>query len=100
MNADSVVLINAMGVDKGTSERVIDPAQKDHTTYFGSYTLLNESEPDKLDKLDRSKLKLNDVILPKSEGFGEQHFMIKYLPEKNFYILKDCGDGTGTFIKI
>jgi len=26
MNADSVVLINAMGVDKGTSERVIDPA--------------------------------------------------------------------------
>ena len=68
MNADSVVLINAMGVDKETSERVIDPAQKDHTTYFGSYTLLNESEPD---KLDRSKVKLNDVILPKSEGFGE-----------------------------
>ena len=42
----------------------------------------------------------NDVILPKSEGFGNNHFYIKFCPEKNFYTLKDMGDGTGTFIKV
>ena len=65
---------------------------KDNCTYFGSYCTLNTS-PIETDKL-------NDVILPKGEGFGEQHFMIKYESAKNQYYLKDLGKGTGTFIKI
>jgi hypothetical protein len=43
---------------------------------------------------------LNDVILPKGDGFGERHFMIKYMYEKNYYIIKDLGEGSGTFIKV
>jgi len=34
------------------------------------------------------ELKFNDVILPKDEGFGLNHFVIRYCPEKNNYILK------------
>ena len=67
----------------------------DFSTYFGSYNgeeIRNKSEID--------EKKLNDVILPKLEGFGLRHFMIKYWLDKNGYFLKDLGEGSGTFIKI
>jgi hypothetical protein len=38
--------------------------------------------------------------LPKGDGFGDRHFMIKYMIEKNYYIIKDLGEGSGTFIKV
>jgi hypothetical protein len=34
---------------------------------------------------------VNDVVLPKCEGFGENHFVIRYCPEKNNYVIKDLG---------
>lgn len=44
--------------------------------------------------------KLNDVILPKTEGFGPRHFLISFSLEKNGYCLRDLGEGTGTFIRV
>lgn len=38
--------------------------------------------------------------MPKADGFGDRHFMIKFCVDRNSYILKDLGEGTGTFIKI
>ena len=68
---------------------------RDFTTYFGCYSSINEENPSQI-----NKDKINDVILPKNDGFGERHFMIKYLIEKNYYMIKDLGEGTGTFIKV
>ena len=68
---------------------------KDFSTYFGSYCSLLIEDQNKI-----NKDKLNDVILPRADGFGDRHFVIKYLIEKNYYILKDLGEGSGTFIKI
>ena len=68
---------------------------KDFSTYFGSYCSLSEEDPSKV-----NKDKLNDVILPKADGFGGRHFMVKYMIEKNHYMLKDLGEGTGTFVKV
>lgn len=70
-------------------------ALRDFTTYFGSYCSVSEENPANI-----NKDKLNDVILPKNDGFGGRHFMIRYIVEKNHYLLKDLGEGTGTFIKV
>lgn len=65
------------------------------TTYFGSY---NQTDVEANQILETNKL--NDVVLPKSEGFGRRHFMIQFNLEKNGYFIKDLGEGTGTFIKV
>ena len=46
----------------------------------------------------------NDVFL-EEEGEEDEHvkkrfFMIKYSPEKRTYLLKDLGDGSGTFVRL
>jgi FHA domain len=71
------------------------PFENDMTTYFGSYNLTDIDPKD-----DLEPEKLNDVLLPKSEGFGRRHFMIQFSIEKNGYYLRDLNDGSGTFIKI
>lgn len=44
---------------------------------------------------------INDYILSMEEqGLGKRHFVIEFDPEKNIYLLKSLGDGTGTFIKV
>ena len=70
-------------------------SESDMTTYFGSYNI-TDVEANQI--LETNKL--NDVLLPKSEGFGRRHFMIHFSLEKNGYFLKDLGEGTGTFIKV
>lgn len=67
----------------------------DLSTYFGSYNF-NDVEANQI--LEENKL--NDVLLPKSEGFGKRHFMVQFSIDKNGYFLKDLGEGTGTFIKV
>lgn len=67
----------------------------DFITYFGAY---NISDLQKGQNIDESKL--NDVILPKAEGFGQRHFAIQFNVEKNWYCLKDLGEGTGTFMRV
>jgi hypothetical protein len=42
---------------------------------------------------------VNDILLPAAEkGVGKKHFMIKY--DSGHYLLKDLGDGMGTFVKL
>ncbi|OMJ80059.1 hypothetical protein SteCoe_19789 [Stentor coeruleus] len=45
---------------------------------------------------------VNDMILPQNEkGVGKRHFMIQYKAEpKSMYLIKDLGDGMGTFVRI
>ena len=45
---------------------------------------------------------INDIILPQSEkGVGRRHFMIQYKnSDKRAYLIKDLGDGMGTFIRL
>ena len=45
--------------------------------------------------------KANDIILPKSEfGIGSVHFVIEFNSMSSQYLIKDQGDGTGTFVKL
>ena len=42
-----------------------------------------------------------DIVLPRDEfGVGSVHFVIEYNSVTSQYLLKDEGDGTGTFIKL
>ena len=44
---------------------------------------------------------LNDIIVPAEEaGMGTVHLLIQYKSERKGYFIKDCGQGTGTFVKI
>ena len=51
-------------------------------------------------------LKINDIILPESEkGIGKRHFMITFVKGSNYldksaYMIKDMGEGMGTFIRL
>ena len=67
----------------------------DFCTYFGSYSI---NDLQKGVAIEQGKL--NDVILPKAEGFGPRHFAIQYSIDKNGYFLKDTGEGTGTFLRV
>ena len=40
------------------------------------------------------------IQLSNDEDIGQNHFQIRYCPFKNKYLMKDMGDGAGTFIKI
>ena len=69
----------------------------DFTSYFGSYEPISDLQQ-KMFNADVDKL--NDVILPSHDGFGERHFYIKYSNDLNCYMIKDLGEGSGTFIKV
>ena len=49
---------------------------------------------------------INDIILPKKEkGIGKKHFVIKFCkdlenPDRGSFMIKDLGDGMGTFLRI
>lgn len=46
-------------------------------------------------------VRINDIILPEDEkGVGSRHFMIQYFKEKGTYMIKDMGEGMGTFIRL
>ena len=51
-------------------------------------------------------LKINDIILPEEEkGVGKRHFMIQFVKgekyiDKGAYMIKDMGEGMGTFIRL
>lgn len=69
----------------------------DFTTYFGSYEPISDIQQKMIDAdID----KLNDVLLPEHDGFGARHFYIKYSNDLNSYMIKDLGEGSGTFIKV
>ena len=42
----------------------------------------------------------NDIILKNDEAIGKSHFKIRFDPIKNKFLMKDMGDGSGTFIRI
>lgn len=42
----------------------------------------------------------NNVVLKNDETIGKCHFRIRYCPFSNKYMIKDMGDGSGTFIRI
>ncbi len=43
----------------------------------------------------------NDIVVPSDEiGMGGVHLVVQYKPEKKGYFMRDCGQGTGTFIKV
>ena len=42
----------------------------------------------------------NDVILKNDEAIGRCHFRVRFDPTKNKFLIKDMGDGSGTFIRI
>ena len=42
----------------------------------------------------------NDIILKNDEAIGRSHFRIRFDPVKNKFLMKDMGDGSGTFIRI
>ena len=44
---------------------------------------------------------VNDIILPQTEkGVGKRHFIIQYQQKEERYMIKDLGDGMGTFIRL
>ena len=46
-------------------------------------------------------LQVNDIVLNEEEkGVGSRHFMIQYFKEKGNYMIKDMGEGMGTFIRL
>ena len=85
----TIINIDARGVIG--SKRNIN----DGSVYFGTEipnVIVNEFQGDH---------QVNDVIVPDQENaVGQQHFVIKFYPEKNGYFLKDLAEGTATFIRI
>ena len=53
-----------------------------------------------------SNSRVNDIVLPEKEkGVGKRHFMIQFIKGKNYkdngaYMIKDLGEGMGTFIRL
>ena len=53
------------------------------------------------DKSGATGKPLNDIIISQDEsGMGNVHMLIQYKPEKKSFFIRDCGQGTGTFVKI
>lgn len=62
--------------------------EKDGRAYFGTDT-------------GQGQHQTNDCVFSMDEqGFGRRHFVIEYEASRNVYMLKDLGDGTGTFIRV
>lgn len=82
MPQGTTFLINACGYEN--SDRRVN----DGCVYIGTHGK-SEEEFD------------NDIVIPEEEeGMGHKHLVIKYSMETKEYLLKDLGEGTGTFIRI
>lgn len=42
----------------------------------------------------------NHIVLKNDEAIGRCHFRVRFCPYRNKYLIKDMGDGSGTFIRI
>lgn len=42
----------------------------------------------------------NNIILKNDEAIGRSHFRIRFCTIRNQFLMKDMGDGSGTFIRI
>eukprot|EP00831_Metopus_contortus_P082974 TRINITY_DN9094_c0_g1_i2.p2 TRINITY_DN9094_c0_g1~~TRINITY_DN9094_c0_g1_i2.p2 ORF type:complete len:334 (-),score=53.46 TRINITY_DN9094_c0_g1_i2:129-986(-) len=42
----------------------------------------------------------NDIVVPEESGFGTEHLYIYYNEERKEYLLRDKGNGNGTFLSI
>ena len=71
---------------------------KDNITYFG-YLESSDNNTNEKDKIN--DINSVDYLLPLKhcEKYG-RFFKIQYIPKLNEYIIKDLGNGLGTFIKI
>jgi len=74
--------INALGLEGSLRKK------HDGITYIGSV-------------LHEGSQVLNDFVIPEdSTSLGRRHLMIRYNPSTRKYLLKDLGEGSGTFVKI
>lgn len=74
--------INALGLEGSLRN------MQDGITYLGS-------------ELREGDRVLNDFVIPEDrDSLGRQHLMIKYNPWTGKYLLKDLGEGSGTFVKV
>jgi len=88
-----LIKINAFGLVSGSKREDAE----DHYVYFGSAKEMN------------GKI-VNDVVCSKEDDFADQHFYIRYdkcssyslfnlFIDKNQYLIKDLGLGSGTFLR-
>ena len=82
----------------------------DISTFFGAYFKNNQhgSVQGVIGPQNTSKSGANfnsrgnksEIMLQNDEAIGQCHFRIRFCPFKNKYLIKDMGDGSGTFIRI
>ena len=77
-----ILRINEMGLE-GSLRNV-----QDGITYIGS-------------ELYEGDHVVNDFVIPENkDSLGRQHLMIRYNPLTRKYLIKDSGEGSGTFLKL
>ena len=55
----------------------------------------------KMSKVEQDlKAVKNNIILKNDEAIGRSHFRIRFCTIRNQFLMKDMGDGSGTFIRI
>ena len=55
----------------------------------------------KMSKVEQDlKAVKNNIILKNDEAIGRSHFRIRFCTIRNQFLMKDMGDGSGTFISI
>ena len=87
------IKIDELGLIEGSLRNA-----KDKITYFGSVENTDNNTNEKEKNADDKSI---DYLIPLKhcEKFG-RFFKIQFLPKLNQYIIKDLGNGLGTFIKI
>ena len=87
------IKIDELGLIEGSLRNA-----KDKITYFGSVENTDNNTNEKEKNADDNSI---DYLIPLKhcEKFG-RFFKIQFLPKLNQYIIKDLGNGLGTFIKI
>lgn len=92
-------------------QNLLDQYEKEQlsviSTYFGianrpiSNPCLSANEERKDGNEEQNSLVVkNDIVLKDDGQIGNNHFRIRYCPYKNKYLIKDMGDGLGTFIRV
>ena len=98
LNSASIPIGTKIKIDKfGLTEGSLRQA-KDNITYFGFY---RNSENNTIEKEKNNSENSVDYLLPlKHCDKSGRFFKIQYISKINEYIIKDLGNGLGTFIKI